>query len=106
MKTGMVPLPLSITKIPTRRPSPSKSLGREAGHIENKRLIPAAAVAALAVLLLAGFQQGNHEKDKAPPVEQTQATVDTTEEDTMAAYYERMQRMRMLLEGSHWESEK
>ena len=67
--------------------------------------IPAAA-AAMAVLLLAGCQQGNHEKDKAPAVEQTQATVDSTEEDTMAAYYERMRRMKILLEGTHWESEK
>ena len=57
--------------------------------------IPAAA-AAMAVLLLAGSQQGNHEKDKAPAVEQTQATVDSTEEDTMAAYYERMQRWKAL----------
>ena len=70
-----------------------------------KSLILRVAVAATAVLLLAGCQ-GNHGKDKAPPVEQTQATVDTTEEDTMAAYYERMQRMRMLLESSHRESEK
>ena len=72
----------------------------------SKSLIPAAAVAALAVLLLAGCQQGNHEKDKAPAVEQTQATVDSTEEDTMAAYYERMQRIRILLEGTRSESEK
>ena len=71
-----------------------------------KSLILLVAVAATAVLLLVECQQGDHEKDKAPPVEQTQATVDTTEEDTMAAYYERMQRMRMLLESSHRESEK
>ncbi|MBR5082827.1 MAG: hypothetical protein IKX35_10355 [Bacteroidales bacterium] len=72
-----------------------------------KSLIPAAAVTAIAALLLAGCQLGNHEKDKALPVEQTQAAVDTTEEDTMAAYYERMQRLRILLEcTSHWESEK
>jgi outer membrane murein-binding lipoprotein Lpp len=71
-----------------------------------KSLILLVAVAATAVLLLAGCQQGNHGKDKVPAVEQTQATVDTTEEDTMAAYYERMQRMRMLLESSHRESEK
>jgi hypothetical protein len=38
----------------------------------SKSLIPAAAVAAMAVLLLVGCQQGDHEKDKAPPVEQTQ----------------------------------
>ena len=70
-------------------------------------LIPLVAVAATAALLLAGCQLGIHEKDKALPVEQTEATVDTTEEDTMAAYYERMQRLRILLEcTSHWESEK
>ena len=56
-----------------------------------KSLIPAAAVATTAVLLLARCQQGNHEKDKALAIEQTEAVVDTTEEDTMAAYYERIQ---------------
>ena len=72
-----------------------------------KSLIPLVAVAATAVLLLAGCQQGNHEKDMAPAVEQTEATVDTTKEDTMAAYYERMQRLKILLEvTNHWESEK
>ena len=44
-----------------------------------KSLILLVAVAATAVLLLAGCQQGNHGKDKVPAVEQTQATVDTTE---------------------------
>ena len=61
----------------------------------------------MAALLLAGCQLGIHEKDKALPVEQTEAAVDTTKEDTMAAYYERMQRLKILLEcTSHWESEK
>ena len=50
---------------------------------------------------------GNTRKDKALPVEQTEAAVDTTKEDTMAAYYERMQRLKILLElTNHWESEK
>ena len=72
-----------------------------------KSFVPLVAVAATAALLLAGCQLGKHEKDKALPVEQTQAAVDSTEEDTMAAYYERMQRLRILLEcTSHWESEK
>ena len=39
------------------------------------------AVAVTAALLLAGCQLGKHEKHKAPAVEQTQATVDTTEEE-------------------------
>ena len=56
-----------------------------------KSLISIVAVAATAVLLLAGCRLGNHGKDKVPAVEQTQATVDTTEEDTMAAFYERIQ---------------
>lgn len=65
------------------------------------------AVAATAVLLLAGCQQGNHEKDMAPAVEQTEAVVGTTEEDTMAAYYERMQRWKALHGWTdRWESEK
>ena len=72
-----------------------------------KSLIPLVAVAAMAALLLAGCQLGIHEKDKALPVEQTEAAVDTTKEDTMAAYYERMQRLKILLEvTNHWESEK
>ena len=72
-----------------------------------KSLIPLVAVAAMAALLLAGCQLGKHEKDKALPVEQTEAAVDTTEEDTIAAYYERMQRLRILLEcTSCRESEK
>ena len=72
-----------------------------------KSLIPLVAVAATAALLLAGCQQGNHEKDKAPAVEQTEAVVGTTEEDTMAAYYERMQRWKALHGWTdRWESEK
>ena len=72
-----------------------------------KSLIPAAAVAVMAALLLTGCQQGNHGKDKVPAVEQTQATVDTTEEDTMAAFYERMQRWKALHGWTdRWESEK
>ncbi len=72
-----------------------------------KSLIPLVAVEATAVLLLAGCQQGKHEKDKASAVEQTEAVVDTTEEDTMAAYYERMQRWKALHGWTdRWESEK
>ena len=72
-----------------------------------KSLISTAAVAATAVLLLAGCQQGNHGKDKVPAVEQTEATVDTTKEDTMAAFYERMQRWKALHGWTdRWESEK
>lgn len=72
-----------------------------------KSLILLVVVAATAVLLLASCQQGNHGKDKVPAVEQTQATVDTTEEDTMAAFYERMQRWKALHGWTdRWESEK
>ena len=72
-----------------------------------KSLIPIVAVAATAALLLAGCQQGNHGKDKVPAVEQTQATVDTTEEDTIAAFYERMQCWKALHGWTdRWESEK
>jgi outer membrane murein-binding lipoprotein Lpp len=72
-----------------------------------KSLIPIVAVTATAVLLLAGCQQGNHGKDKMPSVEQTEATVDTTEEDTMAAFYERMQRWKALHGWTdRWKSEK
>ena len=72
-----------------------------------KSLIPIVAVATTAVLLLAGCRLGNHGKDKVPAVEQTQAIVDTTEEDTMAAFYERMQRWKALHGWTdRWESEK
>ena len=72
-----------------------------------KSLVPLVTVAAMAVLLLEGCHHGKHEKHKAPAVEQTEAVVDTTKEDTMAAYYERMQRLKILLEvTNHWESEK
>ena len=72
-----------------------------------KSIISIVAVAATAALLLAGCQQGNHEKDKAPAVEQTEAVVDTTEEDSMAAFYERMQRWKALHGWTdRWESEK
>ncbi|MBR5081500.1 MAG: hypothetical protein IKX35_03545 [Bacteroidales bacterium] len=72
-----------------------------------KSLILLVAVAATAVLLLAGCQQGNHGKDKVPAVEQTEAVVDTTEEDTMAAFYERMQRWKALHGWTdRWKSEK
>ena len=72
-----------------------------------KSLISIVAVAATAVLLLAGCRLGNHGKDKVPAVEQTEATVDTTKEDTMAAFYERMQRWKALHGWTdRWESEK
>ncbi len=72
-----------------------------------KSLIPIAAVAATVALLLAGCQQGNHGKDKALAVEQTEAVVNTTEEDTMAVFYERMQRWKALHGWTDcWESEK
>ena len=81
-------------------------MGEEVKSIQ-KSLIPIVAVAATAVLLLAGCQQRSRGKDKAPAVEQTQATVDTTEEDTMAAFYERMQRWKALHGWTnHWKSEK
>jgi outer membrane murein-binding lipoprotein Lpp len=50
-------------------------------------LLPAAA--AMAALLLAGCQ-GTQEKHKAPATTQVEAQIDTTETDTMEAFYERM----------------
>jgi len=70
-------------------------------------MILSATVATMAALLLAGCHHGKHEKHKALPVEQTEAVVDTTEEDTMAAFYERMQRWKALHGWTErWESEK
>ena len=52
------------------------------------------AVAALAVLLLAGCHQGRN--SKKAPVEQKEVKVDTNEKDTMEAFYERMRRWEVL----------
>ena len=72
-----------------------------------KFLILAAAVAATAALLLAGCQnQGK--KDIPQTTAQKEAVMDSTaKEDTMAAFYERMWRMKVLLRGAgRWESDK
>ena len=66
-----------------------------------------AAVAALAVLLLAGCQEGKLKADTTPSVEQTESIMDTTKKDTMEAFYERMRQWRVLHGGmSSWESDK
>ena len=56
-------------------------------------LLPAAA--AMAALLLAGCQ-GTQEKHKAPATTQVEAQIDTTETDTMEAFYERMREWKAL----------
>lgn len=58
-------------------------------------LLPAAA-AALAALPLAGCQQAKHEEKKEPTTEQVSAKADSTKEDTMEAFYERMRRYKAL----------
>lgn len=69
--------------------------------------ILAAAVAALSVLLLAGCHQGRNGENKKPPVEQKEVIIDTNEEDTMKAFYERMRRWEVLHGGAaHRESDK
>ena len=71
----------------------------------SKRLIPV-AVAALAVLLLAGCQTGN-KKEIPKTSTQKEAVIDTTKVDTMEAFYERMHRWKALHGGmSHQESDK
>ena len=66
-----------------------------------------AAVAALSVLLLGGCHQGRIGENKKPPVEQKEVKVDTNEEDTMKAFYERMRRWEVLHGGAaHRESDK
>ncbi len=70
-------------------------------------LILTAAVTALSILLLAGCHQGRNGEDKKPPVEQKEVIIDTNKEDTMEAFYERMQRWKALHGWTdHWESEK
>ncbi len=64
------------------------------------------AVAALAVLLLAGCQD-KRKKDTPKTSAQKETVIDTTEEDTMEAFYERMRRWKALHGGmSHQESDK
>ena len=64
------------------------------------------AVFATAALLLAGCQ-GTHETDKTPAATQVEAQADSTEADTMEAFYERMREWKALYGWmDHWESEK
>ena len=55
-----------------------------------------ATVVALAALLLAGCHQKKHEVGTMPSAEQAKAEVDTTKEDTIKAFYERMMRWKVL----------
>ena len=69
----------------------------------------AAAVAALAVLLLAGCHQGNH--TPLPPQngngEQTEVKADSLKEDSMKVFFERIRRWDALHGGMrHRESDK
>ena len=69
-------------------------------------LLPAAA-AALAALPLAGCQQARQEGKKEPATEQVSAKADSSKEDTMEAFYERMRRWDALHGGiRHRESDK
>ena len=61
-----------------------------------KALFLPAATAALAALPLAGCQQARHEGKKEPATEQVIAKADSTKEDTMEAFYERMRRYKAL----------
>ena len=62
-----------------------------------------AAVTALAVLLLAGCQEGHRKKLSLPPSngqrEQTEVKADNLKEDSMKAFYERMRRWDALHGG-------
>ena len=65
------------------------------------------AAAALAALPLAGCQQGKHEEKKEPTTELLSAKADSTNNDTMEAFYERMRRWEVLHGGMRQrESEK
>ena len=61
-----------------------------------KVLLLLAAAAALAALPLAGCQQARQEGEKEPAIEQVIAQADSTKEDTMEAFYERMRRYKAL----------
>ena len=68
-----------------------------------KSLIPAAAVATLVALLLAGCQRGNRKEHTLPPQngkgEQTEIKADSLKEDSMKAFFERMRRWDALHGG-------
>ena len=71
----------------------------------SKRLVPI-TVAAVAALLLAGCQD-RRKKDTPKTSAQEETVIDTTEKDTMEAFYERMRRWKALHGGmSHHESDK
>ena len=60
----------------------------------------------MAALLLAGCQTGNN-KEIPKTSAQKETVIDTTEEDTMEAFYERMWRWKALHGGmSHQKSDK
>ena len=61
-----------------------------------KAIFLPAAAAALAALPLAGCRQGKPEEKKEPATEQVCAKADSTKEDTMEAFYERMRRYKAL----------
>ena len=61
-----------------------------------KHLFLPTAAAVLAALPLAGCQQARHEGKKEPATEQVIAKADSTKEDTMEAFYERMRRYKAL----------
>ena len=72
-----------------------------------KHLLLPTAAAVLAALPLAGCQQARHEGKKEPATEQLSAKADSTKEDTMEAFYERMRRWDALHGGiRHRESDK
>ena len=64
-----------------------------------KSIILAVAEAAKAALLLSGCHQKKHEVGTMPSAEQAKAEVDTTKEDTIKAFYERMMRWKVLNGG-------
>lgn len=67
----------------------------------SKCLVP--AVSAVAVLLLAGCQEGNRKEHTLPPQngkgEQTEIKADSLKEDSMKAFYEQMRRWDALHGG-------
>ena len=72
-----------------------------------KHLLLPTAAAVLATLPLAGCQQRKHEEKKEPATEQVSAKADSTKEDTMEAFYERMRRWKALHgDMDRWKSEK
>ena len=75
--------------------------------MRNKNLFFIIAVAALAVLLLAGCQQSDQKGPAKTAIQSGKEPADSLKKDSVEAFNERMMRWKVLHGGmSRWESDK